>query len=99
MPYSDPEKQKLSTKNRQERKRNEFRKWKEDNPCSDCGNFYPYYIMQLDHTSDKKFNIAQRSASYGSKYFFEEIAKCDLVCSNCHAVRTHERSNAKVAQR
>lgn len=63
-------------------------------PCSDCGVEYPYYVMQFDHVrGEKKFNLANHSSGrYTSmKALLEEIAKCEVVCSNCHAVRTWTR--------
>ena len=30
-----------------------------DRPCADCGQMFPYYVMQFDHIgNDKSFNIA-----------------------------------------
>ena len=30
-----------------------------DKPCMDCGNNYPWYIMQFDHVrGEKRFNLA-----------------------------------------
>jgi len=64
-------------------------------PCIDCHTNYPYYVMQFDHLSglDKEFNVSQ--AVYSKKsldQIKEEIAKCELVCANCHAIRTYNRS-------
>jgi hypothetical protein len=67
---------------------------KETNPCSDCGNFYPFYVMQYDHRPEfiKLFNIA-RFHNYTKDITIvkAEMAKCDLVCANCHAIRGHLR--------
>lgn len=61
-------------------------------PCSDCGKRYDYWIMQFDHVRGKKrFNIGQGLYSVGLKSLVEEISKCDVVCSNCHADRTYKR--------
>jgi hypothetical protein len=61
-------------------------------PCDDCGIQYPHYVMDFDHVrGDKSFNI---SDLYGKseKAILAEVAKCDLVCANCHRIRTHVRS-------
>ena len=63
---------------------------KEATPCADCKKHYPYYVMQFDHLLDKKFNIAS-SAGTDRDIILEEINKCDIVCANCHAERTHGR--------
>lgn len=62
-------------------------------PCADCGVQYPYYVMQFDHLDgdDKEFNIGGAWLRYGFQRILDEIAKCDVVCANCHAERTHQR--------
>lgn len=61
-------------------------------PCDDCGVQYPPYVMQFDHRdpTTKKFNLS-RAEKYPKQQVLEEIAKCDVVCANCHAERTFER--------
>lgn len=66
-------------------------------PCQDCGQSYPPYVMDLDHRpgSGKILNLAAM-VSGRSRYSLDdiraEIAKCDVVCANCHRVRTFARS-------
>lgn len=65
-------------------------------PCTDCGLKYNPWQMDYDHiTSDKKFDIA-RGVKNGLclDSLLTEIAKCELVCSNCHKNRTHSRNQA-----
>ena len=60
------------------------------NPCTDCKQLYPYYIMQFDHRPGelKIRNISSYREFSSVSKFLEEIDKCDLVCANCHAERT-----------
>jgi hypothetical protein len=59
--------------------------------CSDCGIKYPAYVMDFDHVrGEKKFNLS-KSHSRSWKDIFEESKKCDIVCANCHRIRTHLR--------
>lgn len=67
-----------------------------EKPCTDCGVQYPYYVMQFDHLGDKAFNIAHRAAGGAWADLENEIAKCEVVCANCHAIRTHGRRTAEV---
>lgn len=62
-------------------------------PCLDCDVSYPYYVMQFDHRPDevKLVGPATLSNSGSWKKVIEEIMKCDVVCANCHAERTHSR--------
>lgn len=63
---------------------------KESTLCKDCGKNYPYYVMHFDHLKDKKFNIGSKT-SLKKETLLQEIEKCEIVCANCHAVRTHIR--------
>ena len=65
-----------------------LKEYKESRPCSDCGNFYPSFVMDFDHQSDKSFNIGNGVAA-NLQVLIAEIEKCELVCSNCHRIRTY----------
>lgn len=65
-----------------------------DKPCNDCGNLYPYYVMDFDHRPDetKVFAVSLwMKQNCGIDAIKKEISKCDVVCSNCHRIRTHSR--------
>ena len=67
-------------------------------PCADCKIQYSVWVMQFDHIRDKDFTIAEKAGCLSSKRIVEEISKCEVVCANCHAERTHRRqSNHGVA--
>jgi hypothetical protein len=75
----------------QERVRDVIRRLKQSTLCQDCGRSYPYYVMDFDHRdpAEKKFNIG--IANKGLETMLAEIAKCDIVCANCHRERGHVR--------
>lgn len=75
------------------------RELKEKTPCKDCGINYSYYVMDFDHLPEyKKEGVINDFILRSSKTkLLEEIAKCDLVCSNCHRERTQKR-HATLAQ-
>lgn len=60
-------------------------------PCSDCKQSYPSYVMQFDHLGDKVFTIAAINRISSVTKLLAEIEKCEVVCANCHAERTHQR--------
>lgn len=67
-----------------------------DRPCADCGKSYPAYVMDFDHVRGEKRFMLSRAANWaggGLELVEEEIAKCDVVCANCHRVRTHGPKN------
>ncbi len=77
------------------RKRQELREWvcslKSSTPCKDCKIQYPYFVMDFDHISNKKIIVSKVINGGSWKKTKAEIAKCDLVCSNCHRLRTYKR--------
>jgi hypothetical protein len=69
-----------------------LKEMKEASPCTDCGVNYPYFVMQFDHLGDKVINIGDIAHKDWSRVRVQkEIDKCELVCANCHAARTHQR--------
>lgn len=74
------------------RRNSEIIRESKSKPCADCGVQYPYYVMDFDHRQGeiKVINLANASRLTRPK-ILEEIAKCDVVCSNCHRERTYQR--------
>lgn len=60
-------------------------------PCKDCNQKYPHYVMDFDHLKDKTFNISERLGMVSIKKLLNEIKKCEVVCANCHRIRTWKR--------
>ena len=62
-----------------------------DIPCTDCGKKYPPFVMDFDHRDPNlKKGIVSRLVTWsGWKKMIEEVKKCDVVCANCHRIRTH----------
>jgi|WetSurMetagenome_2_1015567.scaffolds.fasta_scaffold896602_1 hypothetical protein len=73
--------------------REHVRSMKEGKPCTDCGGVFPWYVMEFDHTGNDKFaSIGNMVSNLRSVAMIDtEINKCELVCSNCHAIRTYSR--------
>lgn len=60
-------------------------------PCMDCGIEYPPYVMDFDHVRGvKEFPISE-GVMKSSIRILLEVAKCDVVCANCHRIRTFTR--------
>jgi hypothetical protein len=62
-------------------------------PCFDCGGRFPTFLMDFDHVRGTKLAIVSKlGAGRASRARVEaEIAKCEVVCSNCHRIRTYLR--------
>ena len=62
-------------------------------PCVDCGET-DILVLEFDHLRDKTANVGtllMRRSEW--RRILEEIAKCEVVCANCHRRRTARRSN------
>jgi hypothetical protein len=69
---------------------------KSSTPCMDCKESFPYYVMDFDHVRGRKHkNVMELIPTLSKKIIDLEIAKCEIVCSNCHRVRTHTRKSNK----
>lgn len=64
--------------------------------CMDCNRVFPIVCMDFDHRIP-----AEKSFAIGSNYnksiddLMLEVDKCDLVCSNCHRIRTADNPLVK----
>ena len=60
-------------------------------PCARCGGTFPPYCMDFHHRNpeDKKFTIAGKMSTIGLEKLLDEIAKCDILCANCHREVEH----------
>lgn len=64
-------------------------------PCADCGQSFPPYVMDFDHRGEKECDVSRVvRLGWGLARINAEVAKCDVVCANCHRQRTWERMQA-----
>lgn len=69
-----------------------------DKPCADCRKRYPFYVMDFDH---RDYHIKTKEVSYmfTRNWSLDKIKieadKCDIVCANCHRIRTYQRLHNK----
>lgn len=71
-----------------------FRALKRGRPCVDCAHSYHPYVMDFDHRlgEGKEFKLSTMvNCGFSREKILKEIAKCDLVCANCHRMRTWSR--------
>ncbi len=68
---------------------------KDRKECADCKRTFRYYQMDFDHRGQKTagVNVLRQKSK---DVVISEIEKCDLVCLNCHRIRTHERIKNKL---
>lgn len=58
--------------------------------CKDCGYRAHAEALEFDHLGNKEFSISWGRTNNWEKVLLE-IAKCDVVCANCHRIRTANR--------
>jgi hypothetical protein len=81
-----------SSEARRERLRNFLRDYLATHPCSDCGET-DIVVLEFDHVHGKQRNVSELLAGGVPQEVFEaEIARCDVVCVNCHRWRTASRA-------
>jgi hypothetical protein len=68
----------------------EFFRW---HPCVECGESDPI-VLEFDHLGNKDFDIAAGIRRRNWRTVLDEIAKCDVVCANCHRRRTALRARS-----
>lgn len=66
----------------------------DEHPCTDCGESDPV-VLDFDHLPGhvKRFTISRAVGASTRSWtsILAEIAKCEVVCANCHRRRTAAR--------
>lgn len=85
----DKERKDRNRKAQAERKQNLLWEILTTSECNNCGNADPE-VLEFDHRdgADKKFNVSEMMYSHSWESILKEIAKCDILCANCHRKRT-----------
>src|SRR5438046_2401697 len=96
--YYESHRLRFQERNKSAKIRNQFAvdEYLKDKACVDCGTTNRV-VLTFDHTRDKKYTISQMvNYSYGLELIFEEIAKCEIRCFNCHMIKeAKKRGNFK----
>lgn len=65
-------------------------------PCLDCGGNFHYCQMDFDHVRGDKVTEVSQATGLSHELLLLEVAKCDLVCANCHRVRTYSKGTKRL---
>lgn len=80
--------------------RQEIDEYKLERGCADCGYSEHAVALDFDHVRGTKIDnistMLQRGLSRGKIH--AEMKKCEVVCANCHRVRTQKRNNSGVEE-
>lgn len=90
--YQNNKEKYLEKSQNHRRKMQEMVRKIKDVPCKDCKGEYHWCVMDFDHKENKEMNVSVMVRNAMSKEdIMKEISKCDIVCSNCHRMRTYNR--------
>ena len=72
--------------------------------CKDCGNKHPA-VLQFHHREgepyDKRYRSVRRMVTHcrPQEAVIKELAKCDVLCANCHLMRHYNEQSGFFAQK
>jgi hypothetical protein len=89
MPYKDKEKQREF--NREWIKSRRLNWFQENGPCKSCGS---NQNLELDHLNPD-VKITHKIWSWKEDRRLEELAKCQVLCHNCHLIKTAKELREK----
>jgi hypothetical protein len=74
-------------------RRAEVARIKLERGCADCGYRAHPAALEFDHLpgTQKVAGVALLATRHNRRRLYEEIAKCEVVCANCHRIRTADR--------
>lgn len=84
--------------NRNRERRKKKRQWwaelKKELFCVKCGNNHPA-VLDYHHRdyTQKEFTLSAWYQNYSEERVLEELAKCEVLCSNCHRILHWEIRN------
>lgn len=59
--------------------------------CLDCGYNKHHSALEFDHVRGAKLDNISKLLGANIVLLAREVAKCDVVCANCHRIRTEQR--------
>ena len=73
-----------------------FLNYKKSLSCEICGENHPA-CLDFHHLNpqDKKFDVGQKNKRPSKETLIKEIAKCQVLCSNCHRKLHWQEREAK----
>ena len=74
---------------RKQAKRAWLNDYKMSRGCQDCGYAGHPAVLEFDHVRGVKSFTIGHKAHYSLDRLKAEVAKCDVVCANCHRLRHH----------
>lgn len=81
---------------RSQRRKHWLNLYKVKKRCQKCGYSASPYALHFDHVVyPKVMQISRMLKKYKLSRLFEEIRKCQVLCANCHAVKSSIEQRSK----
>ena len=63
--------------------------------CEDCKTSYPNCVFEFHHLdpNEKDFSISHKGYTLSWERVKAELAKCVMLCANCHRIRHKDSTN------
>lgn len=85
---------KIRTKKIKDNSQQKLLEYYSTHPCVRCGEAN-ILVLEANHLKDKFMDISQMLVHKISWNKIEiELKKCEVLCSNCHKIFTHEQNNS-----
>ena len=68
-----------------------------EHPCDGCGETDPV-VLDFHHVKGQKLFCVSQFVDCSDKRLWDEIAKCIVLCANCHRRRHHKARLEKKLQ-
>ena len=91
MPYRDPLERARHSRERHQERYQFLAAYKLTVGCLDCGYRHHAAALEFDHIPErgpKRFTLTRGGLGVGWPALLLELEKCEVVCSNCHHIRT-----------
>lgn len=98
MAFNRKEHKRAWDKKRSDYHRKLIGRWKRRKGCSTCGYKEHHVALQLDHidpSTKAKWRKQRQALNYkwSKERIKQELSKCQVLCANCHAIRTFEEEH------
>lgn len=91
MPYNCKEKKNEFFRKRYEKNKEIIHQYKIDKGCTDCGYNECQEALEFDHIMPRLRGTVSSQMGKSMKVIMKEVARCEVVCANCHNIRTYNR--------
>lgn len=98
MPYKCKAKRHLWLRGRKAKVKRIIRNYKLKKGCNYCGYRKNWRALDMDHIDplEKKYNFSTQAHRFVSfDELHEEMKKCQVLCANCHRIKTHVNQDWK----